>query len=289
MRAWVRSYWPHVFGSIVALGVGLPAGIASYRHGIEVVKMHGTDDAMAPWLPMTTDGLLLAALVVMWARRLTGREVGWGPWAAFIIGLAATLATNLGAAKLDPWGIGVALWPPFCLAVTLELVAMVVTPDKREQRERTQEQAADVPADVPEDADPEWVDPWERWGVPVPADVPAAVPADVPVPVPAAVPDVPVPVPAAVPAAVPVDVPVTVPAAVPAVPASEQDERDEDPGTKDGKATDEDILTWLRERAEEDRVVPGVRAIKAEFGAGTTRADRLRKQVSVPSRIRRVK
>lgn len=137
---WLKTYWPHVFGSIIAGVVGVPAAVASYRHGIAVVDRSG-DEAMASWLPMTTDGLLLAALVALWVRRMTGRTIGPVPWAAFGVGLVMTVATNLaGARQHIPSGpigvahvevVGVALWPPLCLAIVLELVALIVVPDQR--------------------------------------------------------------------------------------------------------------------------------------------------------------
>ena len=86
---------------------------------------------MAPWLALTTDGMLLAALVVIWVRRHRGEHVTAGPWAAFWAGMAATIAANLAAAKPTPVGIVVALWPPVCLAITLELVALVAYPAQR--------------------------------------------------------------------------------------------------------------------------------------------------------------
>lgn len=161
MTTFLRTYWPHLFGTTVAAVVGIPAGVASYRHGMTVVAEHSTDTAMAPWLPMTTDGLLLAALVALWARRMTGRRTGVGPWAAFGLGLVATLLTNIGAAKLTPWGIGVAVWPPLCLAVVLELVALIVVPDRGQTAPlavRTEEQTAVGPAvDQPKLSDDEIV------------------------------------------------------------------------------------------------------------------------------------
>lgn len=83
---------------------------------------------MAPWLALTTDGMLLAALVVIWARRHRREPVGVGPWAAFWAGMAATIAANLAAAQSTPVGIVVALWPSVCLAITLELIALVASP-----------------------------------------------------------------------------------------------------------------------------------------------------------------
>ena len=106
--------------------VGAPAAVASYLHAREVVAR--SDPAMADWLPLTTDGMLLAALVVMWARRMVGDPIGRGPWAAFALGMVATIAANLAAAPPTTEGYIVALWPPVALAVTLELVAVLVRP-----------------------------------------------------------------------------------------------------------------------------------------------------------------
>jgi hypothetical protein len=39
-----------------------------------VIAEHG-DPVMAPWLALTTDGMLLAALVVIWVRRHRGEHV----------------------------------------------------------------------------------------------------------------------------------------------------------------------------------------------------------------------
>lgn len=277
---WWARVWPALLAVTVVGSVGTPAAVASYRHARDVVVSTG-DVVMAPWLPLSVDGMLLAALVVMWVRRHRGEKVGKGPWAAFIFGMVVTVGANLEAVNIHPTPLGppggtdyvVALFPPLALAIALELVALVA--------KRTAPAAA-VPENVPAVPVPA-----------VPARVPENVPARVPVPVLAAVP-VPVPavpenIPAAVPENVPAVVPENVPDPVPAVPAAEQREHDENAGTDDENTTDDEIVVWLRERAEEDRVVPGVRAIRARFPVGATRASRLRKTVSVPRRIRSVK
>ena len=123
---WARI-WPSLLAAITLPAVGGPAAVASYRHARDVVAEHG-DPVMAPWLALTTDGMLLAALVVIWVRRHRRQPVGIGPWAAFWAGMAATIAANLAAAQPTPVGIVVALWPPVCLAITLELIALVASP-----------------------------------------------------------------------------------------------------------------------------------------------------------------
>lgn len=137
MKAWLRAYWPHLFGSAVAAVVGVPAAVASYLHGISVIERSGNPDTAA-WLPMTTDGLLVASLVALWVRRLTGRKTGRWHWAAFGLGLVATTLTNVAGARPyiergTGWdaveAVGWAVWPPICLAVVLEIVAWMVVPD----------------------------------------------------------------------------------------------------------------------------------------------------------------
>jgi hypothetical protein len=119
-QRWARI-WPSLLAVVTLSAVGGPAAVASYRHARDVIAAHG-DPVMAPWLALTTDGMLLAALVVIWVRRHRGEPVMAGPWAAFWAGMAATLAANLAAAHPTPVGLVVALWPPVCLAITLELL-----------------------------------------------------------------------------------------------------------------------------------------------------------------------
>lgn len=127
-KGWARI-WPSLLAAVTLPAVGGPAAVASYRHARDVIAEHG-DPVMAPWLALTTDGMLLAALVVIWVRRHHHEPVGVGPWAAFWAGMTATIAANLAAAQPTPVGIVVALWPPVCLAITLELIALIASPTK---------------------------------------------------------------------------------------------------------------------------------------------------------------
>lgn len=117
--------------------VGGPAAIASYGHAIETARKYGETGPVVEWLPLTTDGMLLAALVVMYARRWRGEAIGFVPKLAFVTGSVATLAANLSSADLaGPLAAGdlgevagrlaVAAWPPIAFAVTLELIAVML-------------------------------------------------------------------------------------------------------------------------------------------------------------------
>jgi hypothetical protein len=121
---WPRV-WPPLLAVTVVSAVGAPAATASYRHARDVVRAVG-DPVMAPWLPLSVDGMLLAALVVIWVRRHRGEPAGAGPWAAFGFGMLVTVAANLAAVtEPSPKAYAVALFPPLALAITLELVALV--------------------------------------------------------------------------------------------------------------------------------------------------------------------
>ena len=121
---WWGRVWPSLLAAVTVTAVGAPAAVASYIHARTVVQRSG-DPVMAPWLPLSVDGMLLAALVVIWVRRHRGRSAGVFPWFSFGLGMVATIAANLAAADPTPEGYVVALWPPVALALTLELVALV--------------------------------------------------------------------------------------------------------------------------------------------------------------------
>jgi hypothetical protein len=129
-----------LFAAAVLASVGGPAGVASYRHAETVFRRYGETAAMAQWLPLTTDGMLIAAIFVMYWRRYRRERVGVLPWSAFLAGMVATLAANLAAADLtatngDPGEIigriATAVWPPICLAFTLELAASLIKGGQR--------------------------------------------------------------------------------------------------------------------------------------------------------------
>jgi hypothetical protein len=124
-----------VFGiAVILAAVGGPAAVASYHHAYQVFLTYGEVESRAAWLPLTTDGMLAAALVVMYSRRWGRQPVGFVPWLAFVVGLFGTLAANLASANAFGApsvgeGIGrlaAAVWPPIVFAVTLELVAVML-------------------------------------------------------------------------------------------------------------------------------------------------------------------
>jgi hypothetical protein len=137
----VTRRWAPRIGAVLAVGivfasVGGPAAVASYLHSIHVAEHYGADPRVTDWLPLTTDGMLVAALVLMGIQRWRGQTVAKFAWFTFGAGMLATVGANIGAYLINHMdnvaqpveigGIVVAMWPPFALALTLELVAMTV-------------------------------------------------------------------------------------------------------------------------------------------------------------------
>ncbi|PRX48702.1 uncharacterized protein DUF2637 [Prauserella shujinwangii] len=110
-----------VSGALVAL----VAAIASYTHMRELAAAHG-EAWLAFLVPLSVDGLLVvASLVIVNARRSRG-ETPWLAWTALIVGVLVSLAANVAAAEPDLVSRLVAAWPPLAFAVSFELVLRLV-------------------------------------------------------------------------------------------------------------------------------------------------------------------
>ncbi|MGH9005000.1 MAG: DUF2637 domain-containing protein [Acidimicrobiia bacterium] len=101
--------------------VAAVAAIASYEHMRSLAAVAG--EGWRSWLlPISVDGLAVAASMTMLVRRRAGLPAGVLPWTALLLGLGASLAANVAAA--DPTVVGrlVAAWPPVGLLLSYELL-----------------------------------------------------------------------------------------------------------------------------------------------------------------------
>jgi hypothetical protein len=113
---WVRRV---TTASVVA--VAAVAAVASYEHMRALAESAG--EGWRAWLlPISVDGLAVAASMTMLVRRRAGLRTGPLPWVALLLGLGASLAANVAAA--DPTVVGrlVAAWPPVGLLLSYELL-----------------------------------------------------------------------------------------------------------------------------------------------------------------------
>lgn len=95
-----RPWW----ATAVTVLVALVAAAASYGHQLEVAKVAGEPELIAHAVPLTVDGLVVAAL---WA----GDRGRW--WLR--LALAVSVAANVAAAEPTTLGYAVAGWPPLAL------------------------------------------------------------------------------------------------------------------------------------------------------------------------------
>jgi hypothetical protein len=113
--------WVRRITTASVLAVAAVAAVASYEHMRALAALAG--EGWRSWLlPISVDGLAVAASMTMLVRRRAGQPAGVLPWVALLLGLGASLAANVAAA--DPTLVGrlVAAWPPVGLLLSYELL-----------------------------------------------------------------------------------------------------------------------------------------------------------------------
>jgi len=138
--------------------VAAVAAVVSYAHMQEVAERAG-EDWRAWLLPLSVDGLVVAASMGLLTRRRAGLPGGRLAWCALLGGVGASLAGNIAAAEPTATARVVAAWPALAFAVAFELLLQqrrepVVDPvgdPVGEDRPGT-ELVVDVPGDAVEPA-----------------------------------------------------------------------------------------------------------------------------------------
>lgn len=97
--------------TLAVLAVALVAAIASYDHQRALAELAG--EGWRAWLlPVSVDGLVVAASMSMLVRRRAGLPAGALAWTSLLAGIGAGLAANVAAADPTPVARFVAAWPP---------------------------------------------------------------------------------------------------------------------------------------------------------------------------------
>ena len=100
-----RTTGDRVIAGIAAatvIGLAAVAAVISYRHAYAVAIAHGEVGATAILTPVTIDGLVLVAGLVMLDSARRRRRAPWLAWAALVLGIGATVAVNV----LHGWAHG---------------------------------------------------------------------------------------------------------------------------------------------------------------------------------------
>jgi len=119
---WVR----HCAVAAVVM-VATVAAVVSYAHMHEVAARAG--EGWRSWLlPLSVDGLIVCASLVLIVRRRRGQPAGWLAWCGLALGLAVSVCANIAAAEPTLVGRLVAAWSPLALGVAYELLLGLLRP-----------------------------------------------------------------------------------------------------------------------------------------------------------------
>jgi hypothetical protein len=113
--------WVRRVTTVAVLAVAVVAAVASYEHMRSLAAL--AEEGWRGWLlPLSVDGLAVAASMTMLVRRRAGERTGALAWTALLLGLGASLAANVAAAQSTAVGRLVAAWPPVGLLLSYELL-----------------------------------------------------------------------------------------------------------------------------------------------------------------------
>jgi len=118
-----RVRWAAVGTVLTLAGV---AAFMSYGHLRAVAESQGEDAAAL--FPISVDGLIVAASLVLLVQRRGGQPGGALPWAGLLLGIAATIAGNVASAEPTTVARLVAAWPPIAFAISYEYLLTLLRP-----------------------------------------------------------------------------------------------------------------------------------------------------------------
>jgi len=122
--------WVRRVTTVAVVLVAAVAAVASYEHMRELAELAG--EGWRSWLlPVSVDGLAVAASMTMLVRRRVGLPAGVLAWTALLLGLGASLSANVAAADPTVAGRLVAAWPPVALLLAYELLLQQLGDDGR--------------------------------------------------------------------------------------------------------------------------------------------------------------
>jgi lipopolysaccharide export LptBFGC system permease protein LptF len=110
---------------LAVLVVAAVAAVVSYEHMRAVSA--GAGEGWRSWLlPLSVDGLIVAASMVMLTRRAAGRPAGPLAWGSLVLGIAASVAANVASADSSVTSRVVAAWSPVALLLSVELLLQLL-------------------------------------------------------------------------------------------------------------------------------------------------------------------
>jgi hypothetical protein len=113
--------------ALAVLAVAVIAAIISYQHAYELIRAHGETGFTARLLPLTVDGLIWAAsMVILDASRRNQRVPRLAAW-SLGCAIAATISANLAPGlNHGPIGALISAWPALALVGSFELLMHLI-------------------------------------------------------------------------------------------------------------------------------------------------------------------
>lgn len=253
---------------VVVAGV---AAVVSYSHMQQLADHAG--EAWRSWLiPISIDGLVIAASMVLLTRHRAGQAGGWLAWGSLSVGVVASLAANMADARPEVTSVLVAGWAPVAFAATFHLLLQqrrAETAD-RLSTDRTGPVVLTEPAGP---VRPTLTAPFAPSGVEGSAQRTVRGSAYHPLS-PDPLPDWSAPHPEA-----PRLDTVTAPRGGPTSQVKDPDPQSDPPADS---LTDEDLIRAVRDWAVEEGSVPSRERVRTRYGVGSKRADRARTAALTP-------
>lgn len=131
----------------VVIAVAAFAAVVSYSHIYDLARLHGQSGTAARLLPLSVDGLIVAASLVALHEARKGRKAPARAWLMLGLGVAATVAANvLYGLRFGPVGAVISAWPAVSFVGTVEMCMWMI----RKARPETTTESEETPADLRE-------------------------------------------------------------------------------------------------------------------------------------------
>jgi|GEM_PF-1440216 len=114
--------WTRLATVVAVVTVALIAGAVSYMHMSGVAREHGEDRVTAAIVPISVDGLIVAASLTLLAESRAGRRRSPLPYVLLALASAASVAANVMHAEPDLAARVIAAWPSAALIGSYEML-----------------------------------------------------------------------------------------------------------------------------------------------------------------------
>ena len=122
-----------ILAAAVVLAVAAFAAVVSYAHIFELGRHHGQDGTAARLLPLSVDGLIAAASLVMLHAARRRLAVPWLARAMLALGVGATVAANVGYGLPSGWlAAVVSAWPAVAFVGSVEMAVRFARDARRD-------------------------------------------------------------------------------------------------------------------------------------------------------------